>query len=131
MICDVRKIKEEEILPLFRSLDKRANQHNCDVKVDTSRVYISLNWATSSFGEWKFFSSWEFQGEKIVGGWFEYYPPGGYGIRFDGYLYGKSGGEISVQQFEDIYKPALEIVNRWLVAYAGFGKNRISAFEEL
>ena len=123
MLCDVRSMPKNEILPLMKKMKRKANKRDCDVRQD-GRWYMNINWDNTS-SNWKFTSSAGYCGVGKVGFiYIEYYPPSGGNVRFDANVNRNDKDVPGVDEILDIY-------HELLVKYGGWGKNRISHFEKL
>ncbi len=132
MMCDVRKMPADEIMPILYKIQREANFQNCDIKHDNEDnvwfMHITDDncWLPGS-RHWRFDSMAHGNlSGNIVGFNMEYYPPNGGNVRFDARI----GSENSALS-DDQIREAIKIYRELLIKYGHAGKNTVSRFENL
>ena len=125
MHYDIRKIHEDDILPLFKKIENNISE--CDIRSENQRTWflnINLDNIGLPSGEWTFVSTiyMDAQTNEVNRVSFSYLPPNGGHIRFDGFV-----GFVNHPEFKELQGK----IENWLVKYGGMGKNRLSHFENI
>jgi hypothetical protein len=154
MMCDVRKLPIEEILPVTRKIAKHINDVRYDddditfgANIDSNGwVKFGANWHAHGYGrtESQFNIEWDFntlgietnvQGKPIPHFRLEYYPPNGGNIRFDYYVDAIKrvivNGWAKTIIADDYNLECCQLLNKALIDNKSLGFNCVSAFEDL